>query len=196
MRRIVQNSPLIFRIRPGLWALEEARADVLRKFDLKIGDAQSEERFSHAYYQGLLVEIGKFRRKTTYIPAQDQNKLFLGRRLAEVSDTVDIPQFTYPELLRRAKSVDVIWFNERRMPAAFYEVEHTTDIKNSLSKFFELQDFQARFFIVADKCRRAEYEAKISASLFSPLTSRTAFIDYDRVAKVYESLTQISKAAW
>lgn len=196
VRRIVQNSPLVFRIRPGLWALEEAREDVLRKFDLQIGNAKSEERFSHAYYQGLLVEIGKFRRKTTYIPAQDQNKLFLGRRLSEVSDTVDIPPFAYPELLRRAKTVDVVWFNERRMPAAFYEVEHTTDIKNSLSKFFELQDFHARFFIVADKCRRGEYNAKIAASIFAPLASRTEFIDYDRVVKVHAGITQISKAIW
>lgn len=168
----------------------------MRKFDLQIGNPKSEERFSHTYYQGLLVEIGKFRRKTTYIPAQDQNKLFLGRRLAEVSDIVDIPPFTYPDLLRRAKTVDVVWFNERRMPAAFYEVEHTTDIKNSLSKFFELQDFHARFFIVADKCRREEYEAKISASMFAPLVARTDFIDYDRVAKVHEGISQISKAAW
>jgi len=63
--------------------------------------------------------------------------------------------------------VDVIGFNrERHMPAAFYEVEHSTDIKNSLSKFYELQDFNARFCIVADKSRRNEFDDKLSASIF------------------------------
>ena len=45
----------------------------------------------------------------------------------------------------------------------FYEVEHTTDIKNSLSKFYELQDFFAGFFIVASSERETEYNDKINA---------------------------------
>lgn len=61
--------------------------------------------------------------------------------------------FTYSEILRRAKTVDTIWFNKRKMPCAFYEVEHSTDIKNSLNKFYELQDFRAKFYIVAAKER-------------------------------------------
>lgn len=74
VRRIVQNSPEIFKIQPGLWALEECRDDVMRKFELKSGNTKSEEAFTHGYYQGLLVEIGKFRRMTTYVPAQDRNR--------------------------------------------------------------------------------------------------------------------------
>ena len=196
VRRIVQNCPQIFRIQPGLWALEEARDSVLRKFSLKIGNVQSEERFTHAYYQGLLVEIGKYRHQTTYIPPQDKHRLFFDRPLGEVADTAELPPFTYPELLRRAKTIDVVWFNARRMPAAFYEVEHTTDIKNSLSKFFELQDFHANFFIVADEHRRAEYDEKLSASMFTPLVQRISFLAYDRVARMYEGMSKVSEAAW
>ena len=43
VRRIVQNSPQIFKIQPGLWALEEMRDVVLRRFDLKPGNKKSEE---------------------------------------------------------------------------------------------------------------------------------------------------------
>ena len=68
VRRIVQDSKQIFRIQPGLWALEEFRDEVLHKMDLKLGNRQSEEQFSHGYYQGLLVSIGKFRHHLTYIP--------------------------------------------------------------------------------------------------------------------------------
>lgn len=144
IRRIVQESKMFFKIQPGLWALEECRDEVLRKFELKIGDKRSEEQFSHGYYQGMLVEIGKFKHQKTYVPAQDQNRMFIGQRLGEISDTTELPSFTYEELLRKAKTIDVIWFNDRNMPSYFYEVEHTTDIKNSLSKFYELQDFPCR----------------------------------------------------
>ena len=134
VRRIVQESKKIFRIQHGLWALEEFKDEVLHKFDLKPGNRQSEEQFSHGYYQGLLVEIGKFNHQTTYIPAQDKNRIFINQRLGEITDTTVLPDFTYEKLMKKAERVDVIWFNERKMPSNFYEVEHTTDIKNSLSK--------------------------------------------------------------
>jgi len=58
------------------------------------------EQFSHGYYQGLLVEIGKFRRLTTYVPAQDQNRLFIDKKLGEITDTTELPDFTYDDLKR------------------------------------------------------------------------------------------------
>ena len=184
VRRIVQNSPGIFKIQPGLWALEEMRDAVLRKFELKPGNKKSEEQFSHGYYQGLLVEIGKFRHQTTYVPAQDKNRLFVDKRLGEITDTVELPAFTYDKLMKRARTVDVIWFNERQMPSNFYEVEHTTDIKNSLSKFYELQDFYADFHIVADASRKKEFEDKLHVSMFGAIEKRVKFIDYKRVAEM------------
>ena len=196
VRRIVQNSPQIFKIQPGLWALEEMRDVVLRRFDLKPGNKKSEEQFSHGYYQGLLVEIGKFRRLTTYFPAQDQNRLFIDKKLGEITDTTELPDFTYDDLKRRARTIDVIWFNERNMPSDFYEVEHTTDIKNSLSKFYELQDFHAGFYIVADESRRREYEDKLHVSMFSPIEKRVKFLDYDRITKMYEGMTKANDSIW
>ena len=196
VRRIVQNSPGIFKIQPGLWALEEMRDAVLRKFELKPGNKKSEEQFSHGYYQGLLVEIGKFRHQTTYVPAQDKNRLFVDKRLGEITDTTELPAFTYDKLMKRARTVDVIWFNERQMPSNFYEVEHTTDIKNSLSKFYELQDFYADFHIVADASRKKEFEDKLHVSMFGAIEKRVKFIDYKRVAEMYEGLTKVSNSIW
>lgn len=141
IRRIVQYSDSIFKIRPGLWALEEYRDKVLEKFRLEEGNKQSEEQFTHGYYQGLLVEIGNLSGHSTFVPAQDKHRLFLGNELCDIAHFTNIPSFTYDDILRKARTVDVIWFNCRNMPAHFYEVEHTTDMKNSLSKFFELQDF-------------------------------------------------------
>ena len=196
VRRIVQESPEIFKVQPGLWALEEMRDAVLRKFDLKLGDRKSEELFTHGYYQGLLVEIGKYRNQMTYVPAQDKNRIFIDKRLGEMTDTTELPEFTYEELRRKAKTVDVIWFNERRMPSDFYEVEHTTDIKNSLSKFYELQDFHAGFFIVADAKRKKEFEDKLHVSMFSPIEKRVKFLNYSQVVEIYEGVRKIERNLW
>lgn len=196
VRRIVQDSPEFFRIQPGLWALEEMRDEVLRRFDLKPGNKQSEEQFSHGYYQGLLVEIGKYRHHTTYVPAQDRNRLFIDKKLGEITDTTELPDFTYDELKRKARTVDVIYFNERQMPSEFYEVEHTTDIKNSLSKFYELQDFNAGFYIVADACRKKEYEDKLHVSMFAPIEKRVKFLNYNQVVDLYEGLKKVSTNIW
>ena len=196
VRRIVQKSSHIFRIQPGLWALEECREEVLKLFELKIGNPQSEDLFTHGYYQGLLIEIGKFQHLTTYVPAQDKNRLFIGQKLSELTDTTVIPKFTYDTLLNRARTVDVIWFNERNMPSAFYEVEHTTDMKNSLSKFYELQDFQSGFYIVANASRKKEFEDKLHVSMFRAIEERVKFLEYDKVASMYDGLSKVNEALW
>lgn len=196
VRRIVQKSNAIFRIRPGLWGLEELRNVVLQQLCLASGSKQSEEKFSHAYYQGLLVEIGKLQNMTTYIPPQDQHHLFIDQELGKLTDLDEIPKFTYDSILRKARTIDVIWFNERIMPTHFYEVEHTTDIKNSLSKFYELQDFFSKFFIVANKHRESEFTDKINSSIFSPIKKRVLFISYDRVASLYSNLSEQMNFQW
>jgi len=196
VRRIVQDSPEIFKIQPGLWALEEMRDAVLRKFELKPGNKKSEESFTHGYYQGLLVEIGIYRHQTTYVPAQDQNRLFIDRKLGEITDTTELPDFTYDDLKRKARTIDVIWFNERQMPSDFYEVEHTTDIKNSLSKFYELQDFNAGFYIVADASRKKEFEDKLHVSMFVPIEKRVKFLNYKQVVDLYEGLKKVDGSLW
>lgn len=196
IRRIVQQSSDIFKIQPGLWALKECRDDVMYKLELKPGNKKSEETFTHGYYQGLLVEIGKFRRMTTYVPAQDQNRLFIDKKLGEITDITNLPDFTYDNLKRKARSIDVIWFNERQMPSDFYEVEHTTDIKNSLSKFYELQDFHAGFFIVADAKRKKEFEDKLHVSMFSPIEKRVKFLNYAQVVGIYEGVRKIERNLW
>ena len=196
VRRIVQVSKEIFRIQPGLWALEKERDKVLQKFDLKVGNRQSEERFSHGYYQGMLVEIGKYNKKETYVPAQDKNRIFLDKHLGDITDTVTLPPFTYESLLRKARTIDVIWFNDRRMPTDLYEVEHTTDIKNSLSMFYELQDFYAKFYIVADKSRENEFLDKLNASIFNAISKRVRFLKYEQIVNVYEGLTKANTMKW
>lgn len=195
IRRIVQKSQYIFRIQPGLWALKDMRSEVLKRFDIKPGNKNSEDVFTHSYYQGLLTEIGKFRGLETYIPAQDKNQLCMGQALKALANTIVLPEFTYSNLLQKARTIDVIWFNqERHMPIAFYEVEHTTNIKDSLLKFYELQDFYAKFYIVASESRRKEFEDKLHTSVFATIEKRVCFRNYDKIVQEYNGLKQVNEA--
>jgi len=88
--------------------------------------------------------------------------------------------------VKRSETVDVLWFNQRLMPNSLFEVEHSTDIQNSLLKFQDLQDFYTRMIIVADGNRRAEFEQKMDRKPFDEIRDRVKFLDYDTLVKQYE----------
>ncbi|MFT3892160.1 MAG: hypothetical protein QM730_11045 [Anaerolineales bacterium] len=165
IRRIVQKNAEFFKIRPGLWALTSEREKVLRLFSGETKPTKERE-YSHYFFQGLVVEIGNLQNFKTYVPAQDRNKPFAEQKLGNVTTVSEFYEFTYPDVLRRAKTIDVTWFNDRKYPSSVFEIEHSTDIQNSLLKFVELQDFRTKLYIVADSKRKAEFENKISFYAF------------------------------
>jgi len=185
IRRIVQTRPEIFRVRPGLWGLRayQGRSGVPGGHEVHTAEALRQD---HSYYQGLLVVIGNLRGFGTFVPHQDRNKLFVNQRLGELRGLQDIPRFSHDPLVRKASTVDVIWFNRRQMPDSLFEVEHSTDIQNSLLKFYELQDLNARMVIVADEHRRAEYEQRLRQSAFREIHARVKFSGYAALVKQYE----------
>ena len=182
----MQTNKEFFRIAAGLWGLSDNRKEILSTFDICESDKKSVETFTHGYIQGIISEIGNLRGLDTYVPPQDKNRLFLERKLSNVVSVQHIYDFTYNEIVKFARTVDVIWFNERKLPNAFYEVEHTTDIKNSLNKFYELQDFRAKFYIVAPKEREKQYTNIIASSIYKEIKNLVSFISYDRLINQYE----------
>lgn len=187
IRRIVQVRPEIFKVRPGLWALESYRA----KLEIPANEADelrspvAIER-THTYYQGLLAMIGNFRGLSTFVPNQDKNRLCLQRPLGEIRTLQQLPPFSYDPITRKAATIDVCWFNERRLPHSLFEVEHSTDFQNSLVKFNELQDFHARMVIVAASSRLREFQQKARYQAFHDISGRVAFYDYETLARDFE----------
>lgn len=183
IRRIVQDDRFFFKIRPGLWALKSFKGKL--PFELPERKPASEPRaqeFDHAYYQGLLVEIGNLKKYETFVPNQDKNRNFLGKKLGEITSGGEFYRFGYDRIVKIAQRIDVTWFNIRKMPSMLFEVEHSGDIHNSLLKFFELQDFYSEFFIVADDARRREFQSKASLAAFLPIQERIKFLSYDRLS--------------
>ena len=148
--------------------------------------AQCQLRIIGSYYQGLLVVIGNLRGLATFVPNQDKNKLFVQNPLGELRTLQEIPQFSYDSLVKRSGTIDVIWFNHRQMPHSLFEVEHSTDIQNSLLKFFDLQDFHARMVIVSHDSRRGEFDQKVRYGAFGEIKGRVSFLGYNALVKQYE----------
>jgi hypothetical protein len=195
IRRIVQDERFFFKIKPGLWALESYKTKL--PFNVlppeKISNKQENE-INHSYYQGLLVEIGNIKNLKTFVPYQDKNKMYLAKKLSDVTSLNKFLNFTYSELIRYAITVDVVWFNERNMPSSFFEIEHSTDIKNSLGKFVQLQDFNSKFFIIADIARKREYLDKLRMCMFESIKDRVKFLDYERLSTIHSKSFELHKA--
>jgi len=191
IRRIVQLHKEIYKIKPGLYALQKYKS-ILEKNGFiqeteQNKDSQAIKESDHYYYQGVLLEIGNMRQFNTYVPNQDKNKKYnLKQTLGELRSLEEIPHFSYDSLVQRSSSIDVIWFNERIMPDSFFEVEHSTDIQNSLLKFDSLQDFNTRMIIVADEKRHQEYKKKLEYSSFKDIKKRVNFLSYENLIKQYD----------
>ena len=192
IRRIVQDAPTFFRIRPGLWGLTERQDEITAQFAPEEKATPQATEKTHAYYQGLLVQLGNWQNLQTVVPAQDKNKAFGLGKLADVATLTQCYPFTYDTIVSKARTVDVIWFNTRNLPHTFFEVEHSTDIYNSLRKFGEFQDFRARLYIVADPLRQAEYNDKIAATAYAEIRPLVEFYPYDKLITLHAHQAQLA----
>ncbi len=191
IRRIVQqDGKLFYRIVPGQWGLVSMR----KKIESMGASGRSTE-YTHGYYQGLLVDIGNMSNFKTYVPPQDRNRLYAHKKLGERITQAVICDFTHQKIMRKAKTVDTIWFNIREMPNAFFEVEHTTDIQNSLDKFFELQDFNAKFRIVSAPGNLYRFNDLMSYSRYDPIREMVSFYDYEKLVRLHRLKTEEKEVA-
>ena len=194
IRRIVQQTKGIYKIKPGLYALETHRKQLEANGIVVDTDQNKGSQilidFNHSYYQGLLLSIGNLKGFNTFAPNQDKNKLFANQKIDDIRSLHEIPTYTYSHFVQRCSTIDVIWFNERNMPDSFFEVEHSTDISNSLQKFNDLQDFHTKMFIVADIKRYNEYKYKLNFVSFNLIRKdkRVAFLSYQELEKQYEQI--------
>jgi hypothetical protein len=195
IRRIVQlYTKDIYKIKPGLYGLiknkaQNERNGIFVETEQNKGSKEIIE-FNHSYYQGILLSIGNLKKLGTFCPSQDKNKMFLKERLDDLRTCKSVPPFSYPEFVKRSSTIDVIWFNDKQMPDSFFEVEHSTDIHNSLLKFNDLRYFFANFIVVASIERKKEYQSKMRFSAFKEIQERVKFLDYASLNKQYDSILE------
>lgn len=189
----VQVNNRFTKIMPGLWALSEYLDKLPPHLNPKIQKSDREKTaISHALMQGYLIEIGNMKGYSTFTP--DKNGLFVNKRLADIISVRNCPTFTYERVLQRVKYIDVIWFNEREYPANVIEVEHSTDFRNSLLKFLELQDFTTKMTVVASQERYEQFAREINRPTFGIISKRTHFVSYDDVERNHAASTTLASS--
>ena len=107
----------------------------------------------------------------------------------------EIPKFTYEHILQSTRFIDVIWFNDRNFPNSIFEVENSTNFRNSLVKFVELQDFTTSMIMIApnEKSKINKYNQEIEKSAFAAIKDRVKFFNYDKIIGLYNSQIAASK---
>ena len=107
IRQIVQLAPEIYKIKPGLWALESHRKELESNgiFEQTEKNKESAEvkNFNHSYYQGLLLTMGNLRGKNTFVPNQDKNKRFDERTLGQIRTLNSISEYSFSDIVQRAR---------------------------------------------------------------------------------------------
>jgi len=119
--------------------------------------------------------------------------MFLNKKLGSISTIDRIFNFSYKEIVQRARTVDVIWFNERNLPNSLFEVEYSANMFNSLIKFNDLRDFYSNFYILSAIERKREFEQKISNSAFKEIKSRVKFVDYEFISAYHSKSFELEK---
>ena len=97
----------------------------------------------------------------------------------------------YMKIVNKAKTVDVVWLNSRRMLDSVFEVEHSTNMRNSLVKYVELQDFRTDMVIVADDAYRNRFEDTIALSAFSSIEEYVRFLSYNELSQLHSKLFEL-----
>lgn len=192
IRRIVQDQRYFFKIRAGLWALNEYR-DRLPQHVIDLIESEqpsnTHEINLHSYNQGLLLNSGNMLGYKTYVPAQDQNRKYLDTPLKSLASFIELPDFTYREIINRIKSIDVMWLDgstSTLFPRKVFEVENTTDFSKSLNKFSELGGFSVEMVVVAPRYKEKLFYDTLNWKVYKDIKDRVQFWDYEMLERTYQ----------
>ena len=184
---LLQRKERFVRLRLGVYALADYQPPEPPLAKTK----KDKEMLRHSDIQGMLISIGNDRRDVEWTYTADKNAMTKDGAVLGKLTTLDKPYpFTYERQVKRAGLVDVVWFNERKYPSHFFEVEHTTNFVNALTKFCDLQDFNAQFFCVADDSRRARFDEQLERPVFKAMQQRCTFRTYKEIESDYKKAQQ------
>ncbi|MEA3450463.1 MAG: hypothetical protein U9Q83_01010 [Bacteroidota bacterium] len=182
----VQRDNRFYKIKSGLYGLKNFLDKLPDIYNPKIEKSEKEEiHINHSYIQGLLLEIGNISGFNTFTP--DKNSPFLSKKLGDISTQNNIPNFTFEHIIKSTRYIDVIWFNERNLPNSIFEIENSTNFRNSLVKFVELQDFNTSMTLIApkDDNKIRKFKQEIEKSAFVSIKNKVKFFDYEYIVKLY-----------
>ena len=157
--------------------VKEVAVAKIRKETLKIETHEDAEYF--------MLKLGEMLGYITY--TCDKKSKSNNVELGEAAMLKDLPAFAGERDMGFARYIDVIWFNEDENPLYCIEVEHTTNVVNSLTKLHQLGHFRVNFFVIASEDKRSKFETEMGKAPYRSEKDRYHFISYDELISLYES---------
>lgn len=145
----------------------------------------------HLRMQWMIVKIGVMEGFDVWVASNDYNKAYNDEKFNELC-LKELPHFAGPDVLKIARSIDVIWFKKRsNQPIHFFEIEYTTSIFSGLLRLNDVKiDYPIpQATIVAEDNRKGLFENQITRRTFvnSELGEVCGFLNFEGVKKLFES---------
>lgn len=149
----------------------------------------------HSFIEGICIELGNFKGYNTY--TADPSATYRDNvKLHNISTLIELPQFTYDEILSEVKRIDVIWFNNSGFlyPNKVFEVVDTkSTLLGAFNRALQLSPFNTAFYIVAPEKHREKYNKTINLAPYSEQKNRFSFVNYNDLIALYDSVSFTNK---
>ncbi|MWV62013.1 hypothetical protein DCO58_06500 [Helicobacter saguini] len=179
----VQRDSKFYRVGLGIYGLSRFK-NTLEKIIPAKTKQEKTQRY-HTQLQGMLLEIGNSKAFETY--TSDKNCTFKNISLQKIATLERLPLFTYENIVKNSASFcDVVWINKRGFADSIFEVETSTNFRDALVKFSEMQDFYTRFYCVASQNRYEKFKKELSKIAFKNIQNRVEFIKDSDIINEYE----------
>lgn len=155
-----------------------------------IHEEVSEERI-HTKIQYLLLELGSKLKLDLWVANNDRSKAYKGNSFSDMPGLLDkLPTTFQPATQKIIELIDVIWFHNNSIEAAF-EIESTTSIYSGLLRMSDLiatqPNLDINLFLVAPEDRKKKVNNEILRPTFTyinpkrPLSQTCGYISFENL---------------
>ena len=146
----------------------------------------------HSFMEGICIELGNAKKFNTY--TADPSALYRDNiRLHDIATLRSLPDFSYPDIIKEAKLIDVLWMSNRELSFpqyAFEVVDSIGTLDGAFKRCMQMQNFATKFFIVAPEKHRAKYEQTLGLELYNNVQDYFNFLSYDNILETYDHIVK------
>lgn len=187
--REIKNKRNFKRVSFGVFALNEYQEEK------QIDEISKDQIRMHSYMEGIMVELGNYEKFITY--CADPTAAFQPNVLINQLMTInDFPNFTYPEINGISKRIDVLWFSSEgyKFPKRAIEiVDSIGTLGESLSRMYQLKEFQTDFYVLAPDKHIEKIKNTLSREPYSISRDRFIVKTFNETIDYYKKRLELEK---
>ena len=171
VRRTLQVHAVFYQTKPGsgVWELRSLAQPPL--------PPEPGQEIKHEEAQGILVTLGRLYGHEAYVPVYDRQKRFAGEPLDTLASLKVCPRLTYPKIIKRVSTIDVMWFKgegDTLFPHSGFEVEFSEGITKDLVRFLDLHRAagEVNLFVVTVPAKLERFARELEQTSFAPIRAK------------------------